>query len=109
MAGRLAANRCGLEEEAVANFSKLEEYRRRTRVWLSSELSENSDADARVNPVYTCDRCGASFETPQLLRDHEESHIDEGDEEVQEEWLHTPQDPEEAIPSLGGDTNGDTV
>jgi hypothetical protein len=59
--------------------------------------------------AYVCGRCGSSFDTPQSLRDHEENHVEEGDEEVEEEWEHTPGEPEEEVPSLGGDTMGNVV
>ena len=50
--------------------------------------------------AYVCGRCGGSFDTPQSLRDHEENHVKEGDEEVEEEWEHTPGEPDEEIPRL---------
>jgi hypothetical protein len=39
----------------------------------------------REENAYVCGRCGSSFDTPQSLRDHEEGHVEEGDEEVEEE------------------------
>jgi hypothetical protein len=71
--------------------------------------AEEGQQEPGVENAYVCGRCGSSFSTPQALRDHEETHVEDGDEEVQEEWEHRPGDPEEAVPSLGGDTTGDTV
>ncbi len=44
------------------------------------------------------------MDDPQQLRAHEEDHVSEGDEEVEEEWEHTPGEPMGEIEGLGGDT-----
>jgi hypothetical protein len=72
--------------------------------------SDPESAEFHSSPgAYVCDRCGKTFDNPQSLRDHQDAEVDEGDEEVQEEWEHTPCNPDQPIPSLGGDTTGDVV
>jgi hypothetical protein len=65
---------------------------------------ESAIEDTGGTPAYVCDRCGKPFDDPQQLRLHEEDHVAEGDEEVEEEWEHTPGEPMSEIESLGGDT-----